>query len=102
MPVVGAGDISVGVLTLVQPVRAVVLYMAFWGFQTACLRPIAGQGMWGLLERAGNYGAPLALAWIQGWRRASAGAASTDRRPLEEPPLPVPQSAKADGANTVR
>ena len=39
MPVVGAVDISVGVLTLIQPVRAVILYMAFWGFQTACLRP---------------------------------------------------------------
>ena len=61
MPVVGAVDISVGVLTLVQPVRAVVLYMAFWGFQTACLRPLAGQGMWELLERAGNYGVPLAF-----------------------------------------
>ena len=49
MPVVGAVDISIGVLTLIQPVRAVVLYMAFWGFQTACLRP-----------RARDVGAPRA------------------------------------------
>jgi len=41
MPVVGTVDITVGVLTLFQPVRAVFLYMAFWGFQTACLRPLA-------------------------------------------------------------
>ena len=61
MPVVGAVDIAVGTLTLFQPVRAVVLYMAFWGFQTACLRPLAGQGVWELLERAGNYGVPLAF-----------------------------------------
>ena len=61
MPVVGTVDITVGVLTLFHPVRAVVLYMAFWGFQTACLRPLAGQGVWELLERAGNYGVPPGL-----------------------------------------
>ena len=66
MPVVGAVDISVGVLTLIQPVRAVILYMAFWGFQTACLRPLAGQGMWELFERAGNYGVPLAFLCLLG------------------------------------
>ncbi len=72
MPVVGAVDISVGVLTLVQPVRAVILYMAFWGFQTACLRPLAGQGMWELLERAGNYGVPLAFLCLLGAGRSLA------------------------------
>jgi len=66
MPVIGAVDISVGVLTLIQPVRAVVLYMTFWGFQTACLRPLAGQGMWELLERAGNYSVPLAFLCLLG------------------------------------
>ena len=72
MPVVGAVDISVGVLTLIQPVRAVILYMAFWGFQTACLRPLAGQGMWELLERAGNYGVPLAFLCLLGAGRSPA------------------------------
>src|SRR5258705_13922429 len=61
MPVVGAVDVSVGVLTLIQPVRAAILYMTFWGFQTACLRPLAGQGVWELLERAVDYGVPLAF-----------------------------------------
>jgi len=70
MPVVGTVDISVGVLTLIQPVRAVVLYMTFWGFQTACLRPLAGQGVWELLERAGNYGVPLALLCLLGSGRS--------------------------------
>jgi len=72
MPVVGAVDISVGVLTLIQPVRAVILYMAFWGFQTACLRPLAGQGVWELLERAGNYGVPLAFLCLLGAGRSMA------------------------------
>jgi hypothetical protein len=66
MPVVGAVDVAIGVLTLFQPVRAVLLYMAFWGFQTACLRPLAGQGIWELLERAGNYGVPLAFLLLLG------------------------------------
>jgi hypothetical protein len=70
MPVVGAVDITVGILTLFQPIRAVVLYMAFWGLQTACLRPLAGQGVWELLERAGNYGVPLALLLLLGWGRS--------------------------------
>jgi hypothetical protein len=66
MPIVGTIDIAVGVLTLFQPIRAVVLYMSFWGLQTACLRPLAGQGIWELLERAGNYGVPLAFLCLLG------------------------------------
>jgi len=72
MPVVGFVDITVGALTLIQPVRAVVLYMMFWGFQTACLRPVAGQGVWELLERAGNYGVPLAFLCVLGAGRSLA------------------------------
>ena len=70
MPVVGTVDITIGVMTLFRPVRAVVLYMAFWGFQTGCLRPLAGQGMWELLERAGNYGVPLAFLVLLGAGRS--------------------------------
>jgi hypothetical protein len=70
MPIVGAVDISVGVLTLIQPIRAVALYMTFWGFQTACLRPLAGQGVWELFERAGNYGVPLAFLCLLGSGRS--------------------------------
>ena len=81
MPVVGAVDISIGVLTLIQPVRAVILYMAFWGFHTACLRPLAGQGMWELLERAGNYGAPLAFLSLLGAGRSLADWFSTRPAP---------------------
>jgi hypothetical protein len=72
MPVIGTVDITVGVLTLFQPVRAVVLYMVFWGLQTACLRPLAGQGVWELLERAGNYGVPLAFLVLLGGGRSLA------------------------------
>jgi len=66
MPVVGGVDISIGILTLIQPIRAVILYMAVWGLQTAALRPLAGEGAWELLERAGNYGVPLAFLLLLG------------------------------------
>jgi hypothetical protein len=61
MTLVGGVDISIGILTLIQPVRAVILYMVVWGLQTAALRPLAGEGAWELLERAGNYSVPLAF-----------------------------------------
>lgn len=80
MPIVGTVDITVGVLTLFHPVRAIVLYMAFWGFQTAGLRPLAGQGVWELLERAGNYGVPLAFLVLLGGGRSPADWFST--RPM--------------------
>lgn len=89
MPVVGAVDIAVGVLTLIQPVRAVILYMAFWGLQTACLRPLAGQGVWELFERAGNYGVPLAFLVLLGAGRSFADWLSA--RPA--PPLTEARAA---------
>lgn len=72
MPVVGSVDITIGILTLVAPIRAVLLYMAFWGFQTAMLRPLAGEGIWELLERAGNYGVPFAFLMMAGFPGALA------------------------------
>ncbi len=81
MPFVGTVDITVGVLTLFQPIRAVVLYMTFWGLQTACLRPLAGQGMWELFERAGNYGVPLAFLCLLGRGRSLSDWFSTRPQP---------------------
>src|SRR5262249_51903497 len=54
---------------LLRPMRAVLLYMTFWGFLTACLRPLAGEGIWECLERAGNFGVPGALLVLVGWSR---------------------------------
>jgi hypothetical protein len=70
MPVIGAIDIVLGVLALLRPMRAVLLYMAFWGFLTACLRPLAGEGIWECLERAGNFGVPGAFLVLAGWGRS--------------------------------
>jgi len=66
MPVVGSVDILMGVSLLVYPVRAVALWLVIWGFFTASLRPLSGEPFAELIERAGNYGTPLALLFLWG------------------------------------
>jgi hypothetical protein len=61
MRLVGAFDIALALSVLIRPVRAIVLYLSIWCVWTALLRPIAGEPFWEAIERAGNYGAPLAL-----------------------------------------
>jgi hypothetical protein len=66
MPLTGAVDITLGVLVLLRPTRALIAYMAFWGLFTATLRPLADQGIWELIERSYNYGVPAALLLLYG------------------------------------
>ncbi len=61
MPWIGALDILLAVSVLLYPCRAVLLWMIFWAVWTALLRPLAGEGIWEFLDRAGNYGVPLAF-----------------------------------------
>lgn len=74
MPWVGAMDIVIGFLAFVWPCRALFAWAAGWAFWTALLRPLAGQGWPEFLERAGNYGVPVAILVATGltgawWRR---------------------------------
>ena len=66
MPVVGSVDITLGVLALVAPTRAALLYMTCWGLFTASLRPLAGEGGWEWLERTYNFGVPFLMLWVHG------------------------------------
>jgi hypothetical protein len=66
MPMTGAVDITLGTLVLLRPTRALIGWMAFWGLFTATLRPLAGQGIWELVERSYNYGGPLMLLLLFG------------------------------------
>ena len=85
MPVVGTVDIAMGIAVLVSPRPVVLLYMVVWAMWTALLRPLAGEPVFETMERAGNYGVPLALlllvgrpcTWL-GWVRAPEGP-SADR-----------------------
>jgi hypothetical protein len=64
MPVVGAFDVFAGILVLLSPRALVLAYMVVWATWTALLRPLAGESVFEAIERAGNYGVPLALATL--------------------------------------
>lgn len=75
MPVVGAIDVSIGMSVLFAPRGLPLVYMVVWAAWTALLRPLAGESGFEALERAGNYGVPLALllltAMPQTWKGAT-------------------------------
>ena len=66
MPWVGAMDISLGLTMAVVPLPIVLLHLTVWGIWTAVLRPLSGDSVWECVERAGNYGVPLALLALTG------------------------------------
>ena len=61
MPLLGSIDILMGLVMLFYPVKAVALWLVIWGLATAALRPLSGEPFPELIERAGNFGAPLIL-----------------------------------------
>ena len=61
MPPLGIFDIILGLIILIYPVRAVVIWLFIWGVVTALLRPLSGEPFAEFIERAGNYGVPLAM-----------------------------------------
>jgi hypothetical protein len=71
MPLVGSLDILFGLSLLVFPTRAVLSWLVIWGTTTALMRPLSGESIAELFERAGNFGAPLALLIIHGVDRRS-------------------------------
>ena len=64
---IGLLDLLMAVIVLVKPIRLALLWMIFWGFWTALLRPLVGEPFWDFVERWANWGAPLALLLILGW-----------------------------------
>jgi uncharacterized membrane protein len=66
MPVLGSVDIVLGILLLIKPVRAFAAWLLIWGIVTAVCRPLSGEPFAEFIERAGNYGAPLALLLLSG------------------------------------
>lgn len=63
----GILDVALAILVLIKPIRLALLWMAFWGFWTALMRPIVGMPVWDFVERWANWGAPLALLLLIGW-----------------------------------
>ena len=73
MPLVGAVDVLAGMAVLYAPRGLPLLYMVVWAAWTALLRPLAGESVFETLERAGNYGVPLALLLMTGVTFSRAG-----------------------------
>jgi hypothetical protein len=69
MPLVGAVDVTIGMMVLFAPRNVALGYMAVWALWTALLRPLSGEPVFETLERAGNYGVPLALLLLSGLPR---------------------------------
>lgn len=67
MPIVGVLDILMGISLLVYPTRVILLWLVIWGAITASLRPLSGEHFAEMIERAGNYGAPLTLLILSGF-----------------------------------
>lgn len=67
MPILGSIDILLGLTILVYPVRTVFAWLVIWGLFTASLRPLSGEPFAELIERAGNFGAPLAFLLLVGF-----------------------------------
>jgi hypothetical protein len=61
MPIVGAVDVTMGMAVLFAPRALPLAYMSVWAAWTALLRPLAGESVFETIERAGNYGVPIAL-----------------------------------------
>lgn len=73
MPLIGTVDIIVGTLMLISPIPAIGAWMTMWAIWTALLRPLAGESPWEAVERAGNYGVPIALLLLLQSRRGVGG-----------------------------
>src|SRR4030095_5080578 len=86
MPWIGVMDIVLGLTVAGRPWRIVLLHLTVWGLWTAALRPLSGDSMWECVERAGNYGVPLAFLALTGvprsWRGWLAPVWLSDTRPL--------------------
>ena len=85
MPMVGAIDVMAGMAVLFAPRGLPLVYMVVWATWTALLRPLAGESFFETLERAGNYGVPLALIMltampkrVPGWLQLLGGPAVGD------------------------
>ena len=64
MPIIGSFDVLAAMAVLFAPRGLPLVYMTVWAAWTALLRPLAGESIWEAVERAGNYGVPLAFMML--------------------------------------
>ncbi len=66
LPLIGIQDVLIALVVMIVPIRGVLIWAVIWAFAAALSRPIAGEPIAEFIERAGNWGAPLALLVVQG------------------------------------
>lgn len=64
LTLIGISDLIVATITLIRPIRPVLIWAAAWGFWTALVRPLVGVGWLDFIERWTNWAAPLALFYL--------------------------------------
>jgi hypothetical protein len=69
MPILGSVDIMLGIILLFKPIRAIAVWLVFWGIMTAVCRPLSGEPLAEFIERAGNFGVPFCLLLLAGGTR---------------------------------
>lgn len=67
LPIIGSLDIIVAFLSLLWPVRIVLIWAALWAFAAALIIPISGDSIWEFLEHWAYWASPLALLVLQGF-----------------------------------
>jgi len=61
---VGLKDIICGIWIIYSDSKYLLYWIIFWAIFVALLRPFLGMGMEGFIERAGNYGPPIAMLYF--------------------------------------
>jgi len=84
-PLAGWFECVLALTVLVWPTRAVLLFVFAWKVTVEAFRPLAGEPIWEFIERAGSYGAPLALAWLQSAREEYGSPSATGSRQTAAP-----------------
>jgi hypothetical protein len=65
MPIIGIMDVFVAIITLLHPVRQILIWACIWAFLTALSRPFSGEPFLEFVERAANWCLPLVLLMFQ-------------------------------------
>lgn len=89
MPIVGSIDILMGIIILFYPMRAIITWLVIWGLVTALLRPLSGEPFAEFVERAGNFGAPLALIILSAGIEAGFKKIFTPIKPVIQPDVKI-------------
>ena len=66
---IGILDITVALIVLLKPIRAVLLWAVIWTSWTTVMHilPFIGDPIWESVERLAHIGAPLSLLLLLGW-----------------------------------